>query len=69
MGAALAAMAAFQIVCRYPLFKNRLYLIQFGAPRYARKRFAEWLNTQLEGRIIQYSVPFSIKTFLLSPIS
>jgi hypothetical protein len=46
-------MAAFQLINRYPQLRERLFLIQFGAPRYARKTFARWLNEQLNGRIMQ----------------
>ena len=56
MGAALAAIAAYGLVNRYPEYKDRLYIIFLGAPRFARNEFARWLNTELAGRIMQYVV-------------
>ena len=54
MGAALAALTAYGLVNRYPHFKDRLYIIFLGSPRFARKKFANWLNSELTGRIMQY---------------
>jgi len=52
MGAALAAVTAYQLANRYPQFKMRLYVVQLGAPKYARKLFSDWLTQELRGRLI-----------------
>lgn len=57
MGAALAAMVAYQAVSRYPAFRMRLYLVLLGSPRFARRSFCAWLNTELRNRILQYALP------------
>jgi len=54
MGAALAAMTAYQLVMREPTYKNRLYLVLMGAPRFARSNFCDWLHTELRHRILQF---------------
>jgi len=62
-GAALAAVATYQLIQRHPQVKKRLFLIQFGAPRYARKSLARWLNKELDGRIMQcvFAILFETK--------
>jgi hypothetical protein len=53
MGAAIAAMVAYQAVVRYPVFRMRLYLVLLGSPRFARRTFTAWLNSELRYRILQ----------------
>eukprot|EP00005_Dracoamoeba_jomungandri_P005406 CAMPEP_0174256182 /NCGR_PEP_ID=MMETSP0439-20130205/5444_1 /TAXON_ID=0 /ORGANISM="Stereomyxa ramosa, Strain Chinc5" /LENGTH=1467 /DNA_ID=CAMNT_0015338689 /DNA_START=187 /DNA_END=4587 /DNA_ORIENTATION=+ len=52
MGAALAAITAYQLITRYPAFKDRLFIIQFGSPKYARKAFYHWLNDNLQDHLL-----------------
>ena len=54
MGACLSSVLAYQIIKRYPEFSERLLLIQFGSPNYARSKFTDWMNLNLKSRIIQY---------------
>ncbi|ELR25727.1 lipase [Acanthamoeba castellanii str. Neff] len=56
MGAAIAAMVAYQAVVRYPVFRMRLYLVLLGSPRFARRTFTAWLNSELRYRILHITL-------------
>lgn len=50
-------MVAYQAVVRYPVFRMRLYLVLLGSPRFARRTFTAWLNSELRYRILQCALP------------
>ena len=55
MGAALCAMTAYQLIHRYPYLRPRIIIVQFGSPKYGRKKFVQWLNTHLPKQIIRFA--------------
>lgn len=52
MGACLTAVAAYQLIQRYPELAPRIFIVNFGAPLYARKGFSDWIEQNLQHRVI-----------------
>lgn len=55
MGSALACVTAYRIMERYPNdpdLKGNIYVITFGSPKFARKKFTEWIETNLPNNFI-----------------
>ncbi|MDP2438525.1 MAG: hypothetical protein Q8P67_22505 [archaeon] len=52
MGACLTCIAAYQLVFRYPHLAPSIYVLNYGAPLFARKGFNAWLEQILSNRII-----------------